>query len=616
MYWLQEEINKAKEFTSKLIFWALVSKKTNSKKEDQYWRDLYIVYSLRKSLEFHLIHDNLSDVELNDTLQRLREYYLRFDYDDVTFVTPKGKSYVDSITEGREEVTYPPDSFDTIYGKFVNHVCTIINQTTTTTTTTATPTTTIAPTTTVSPTTTVTPTTTAIPTTTEIPTTTLNITNVYGAFFDHSCAIVNECYGYLYNQYAAVDARGFAASGWHVPSRAEWITLDTFLASNEGGKLKETGLTFWNTPNTGATNETKFNGRGAGFRYGTTGLFVNLNIAASFATSTDAAADTLYAVTLANNTATIGTGSYFPYKYGGSYRLLKDSTTLSDGESGTYIGNDGKSYPTICIGTQEWLAQNLEETQYGNGDPIYNVIDNTTWSGLTMGACSIYNNNPALACTLPLPTPLVLEDVSYGYIYNWYTVSDALNIANTGWRVPSETDANTLLTNLGGASVAAGKMKESGLTYWDTPNTGADNSSGFNGRGAGGRNSVGTFASLKALCYVWTTTESNPTSGKYISMLNSSAASSVSGTQKVNGYSIRLVKDSTTLIDGESGFYEGNDGKIYRTICIGTQEWVADSLKETKFRTGDLVPVVTDDSAWAALLTSGRCVYDNDENYA
>jgi hypothetical protein len=83
---------------------------------------------------------------------------------------------------------------------------------------------------------------------------------------------------------------------------------------------------------------------------------------------------------------------------------------------------------------------------------------------------------------------------------------------------------------------------------------------------------------------------------------------------KKSGLSIRPIKDSTTLSDGETGTYTGNDGKVYRTICIGTQEWVADNLAETKFRNGDDIPIVTDNATWDALETAGMCAYDNDDN--
>lgn len=38
--------------------------------------------------------------------------------------------------------------------------------------------------------------------------------------------------GYLYNYYAAVDARGIAPAGWHVPSLTEFNTLASFLSNN------------------------------------------------------------------------------------------------------------------------------------------------------------------------------------------------------------------------------------------------------------------------------------------------------------------------------------------------------------------------------------------------
>ena len=85
---------------------------------------------------------------------------------------------------------------------------------------------------------------------------------------------------------------------------------------------------------------------------------------------------------------------------------------------------------------------------------------------------------------------------------------------------------------------------------------------------------------------------------------------------KLAGAAVRLIKSVTSLSDGETGTYTGNDGKVYRTICIGTQEWLADNLCETLYRDGSPIPEVTDAATWAALTTGARCSYDNDESNA
>ena len=77
----------------------------------------------------------------------------------------------------------------------------------------------------------------------------------------------NILYGKLYNWYAVNDSRGLCPTGWHVPSDAEWTTLETSLGGSSvaGGKMKST--TGWNAPNTPATNESGFTGLPGGYRY-------------------------------------------------------------------------------------------------------------------------------------------------------------------------------------------------------------------------------------------------------------------------------------------------------------------------------------------------------------
>lgn len=206
--------------------------------------------------------------------------------------------------------------------------------------------------------------------------------------------------------------------------------------------------------------------------------------------------------------------------------------------------------------------------------------------------------------------------LGYGLLYNWYAATDAREITSAGWHVPTEAEWNTLQTYLGGEAVAGGVMKETGTTYWNSPNTGATNEVGFNGKGSGVRSSNGLFELLLNSTYFWTTTPSyDPlTMGTCYWLFYNDDSLSFQNIAIKTANAIRLIKDSTTLEDGETGTYTGNDGRVYDTICIGTQEWLADNLAETKFRNGDDIPNVTDNDEWAALVTGAMCAYDNDWN--
>lgn len=202
-------------------------------------------------------------------------------------------------------------------------------------------------------------------------------------------------YGLLYNWYAAADERNICAAGWHIPTNEEWNALLAYLGADAGGKMKEAQVMYWNNPNTGATNEVWFNGKGAGYRGVSDGLAIYTDLKkVLFAWSVDEIdIDIAYALSIGNYLdATSGLET--DYKYiGYSLRLIKDSTTLTHGQTGTMTGNDGKVYRTICIGTQEWVADNLAETKYRDGSDIPNVTDNAAWAALTTGARCAYNND-------------------------------------------------------------------------------------------------------------------------------------------------------------------------------------------------------------------------------
>ena len=70
--------------------------------------------------------------------------------------------------------------------------------------------------------------------------------------------------------------------------------------------------------------------------------------------------------------------------------------------------------------------------------------------------------------------------------------------------------------------------------------------------------------------------------------------------------------DSTTVQTFTAGTMTGNDGTSYQTVQIGTQLWMAENLKETKYRDGTDIPEVTDPANWGGLSTGARGAYNND----
>jgi len=135
----------------------------------------------------------------------------------------------------------------------------------------------------------------------------------------------NAAYGKLYNWYAVNDPRGLAPTGWHVPSDAEWATLETTClggTSVAGGKMKVTGTSTWVSPNTGATNTSGFAGLPGGLRFND-GSFVDVGSAGYWWSSTESnAAGAWYRVLPFFNSSIIK-GS-FNKRFGISVRCLRD----------------------------------------------------------------------------------------------------------------------------------------------------------------------------------------------------------------------------------------------------------------------------------------------------
>jgi len=207
--------------------------------------------------------------------------------------------------------------------------------------------------------------------------------------------------------------------------------------------------------------------------------------------------------------------------------------------------------------------------------------------------------------------------IQFGLLYNSWAFLNTGISSDDNWVVPDYWTWDSLITYIGGSTVGGGKLKETGTTYWNTPNSGADNYFLFNGRGAGNRNNSGNFVNFRSACLIWSRsyTTPEPALGKYYVNFVSTNANIALGSNQNNtwGQTVRLVRTSTTLSNGQTGSYTGNDGKTYPTICINGKEWLARNLAETKFRDGSTIPyhgAGTDfytDAEWLALSSAACC---------
>ena len=217
----------------------------------------------------------------------------------------------------------------------------------------------------------------------------------------------------------------------------------------------------------------------------------------------------------------------------------------SGGETGSFTDTrDSHEYLWVKIGNQVWMAENLAylpsvspSSDGSYTDPYYYVYG---YQGSSVSEAKATSNY-----------------TTYGVLYNWPAAmagassssanpSGVQGVCPDGWHLPSDVEWTELTDYLGGTSVAGGKLKETGTTHWNSPNTGATNSSGFTALPGSGRYTNGPFTSLGRYATFWSATEYEYDSSYAWSRrlyYTTSDVTRYANYRKYYGFSVRCTKD-------------------------------------------------------------------------
>jgi uncharacterized protein (TIGR02145 family) len=348
-----------------------------------------------------------------------------------------------------------------------------------------------------------------------------------------------DVYGGLYKwdemmQYSITPGvQGLCPAGWHLPADAEWTMLTEFLGPTNivGGKMKATGTIeagtgLWYAPNGGATNSSGFTALPAGYR-NNDGTFYAQGSYTLLWSSTESQDIAAWSRGLYNDGPPVYSGGYYKY-LGFSVRCVND-TPMPVWSCGQPLPDtrDGKTYSTVQIGTQCWMSENLS---------IGTMIPGTTLmanNSIIEKYC--YDNNTAYC------------DV-YGGLYQWNEMMQYPNtpgvqgLCPANWHLPTDAEWTDLTTFLGGQSVAGANMKEVGTTHWTSPNTGANNSSGFTGLPGGNRLTDGAFGYIGTNGSFWSSTADSVGYAWFRDLYYDGPYASRGSVAKGYGFSVRCVQ--------------------------------------------------------------------------
>lgn len=218
--------------------------------------------------------------------------------------------------------------------------------------------------------------------------------------------------------------------------------------------------------------------------------------------------------------------------WGKNIEFAREYGTLTD-------ERDGKTYKTVVIGTQTWMAENLNYADAIN----YPSMKGRNWCYYnSLDSCAKYGRLYTWSAAMDSVGTFSTNGKGCGYGKTCSPTYPVRGICPEGWHLPTRAEFETLFTTVGGDSTA-GKMLKS-TSGWDNNGNGTD-AFGFSALPAGYRYySDGKFYNAGNQVLFWRATENGLYNAYYLklSYLSDDAGLYVSR-YKTNAYSVRCLRD-------------------------------------------------------------------------
>jgi len=386
--------------------------------------------------------------------------------------------------------------------------------------------------------------------------------------------------------------QGICPDGWHLPDTTEWNALIDAAGENAGTVLKSQRGWY---DNGNGTDSVGFSVIPTGYFDKVDGLSYRVGLNAGFWSTVEYGKYTVFYTPFEYS-------SDFAYKEsvahkgdGNSIRCIKgeadeivgsssssvslsssSSNSIYDAEKNTLKDlRDNNTYKTVKIGNQVWMAENLKYK--AEGSHCYDDVDSNC--------------------------------VKYGPLYDWAT---AKNVCPTDWRLPTKKEMETLLAAASGGSTAGKVLKSK--TGWPKDNDGFDGNGtddySFSALPGGRWEDGGPYSGVGISAYFWSLTAYSESSAYYMYLGyenyvlgNTSDKAEIDFNLKIHAFSVRCIKAETSVVPGSSSsvdlegwswdvpkelrlnpkieydsITDSRDGKVYKTVKIGEQTWMAENL--------------------------------------